>query len=386
MKVLIVHNQLWAHYKAIIFNELQLISNQENDFELLVLQLAKIEKSRLKFDDTSLFKHEYNYELLHDGVLEELGLKQRIVGILKTVRTFKPDIVNLTGYYDIASWFILLYCKLKGIKTVLSNESTGGDHHRSFLKESFKSFIIKQFDGFFNFGQLSKDYMLALGAKPAQMLVNRNCVDNQLLRKIYLENHKDRDKQKAILNLPKHNFIFVGRLIEFKNLFKLLDAFKVAKGNTVDQDWGLIMLGDGDLKVALHQYIQEETIDKVFFFEGVNWQQVPAYLALSDVLVLPSYSEPWGLVVNEAMACGLPVAVSNKCGCANELVKESVNGFTFNPSSVNEISETLIKFMNTELDLLKMGEASQEIIQTYSPSNVAQEMFHGYKRLCHPKK
>eukprot|EP01137_Pigoraptor_chileana_P031867 Opistho-2@20369 len=306
MKVLIVHNQLWAHYKAIVFNELQLISNQEKDFELLVLQLARIEKSRLKFDDTSVFKHQYNYQLLHDGVLEDLSLKQRVLGILRTIQSYRPDIVNLTGYYDLASLIVLWYCKLKGIKTVLSNESTSGDHTRNFLKELFKSlFIIKLFDGFFNFGQQSKEYMLALGAKASQMLVNRNCVDNQLLEEIYRENYQQRVSKQFSLNLPKHNFIFVGRLIEFKNLFKLLDAFKMAQKN---EDWGLIILGDGELKSTLKQYAQDLEVKNVFFFEGVNWQQVPQYLSLSDVLVLPSFSEPWGLVVNEAMACGLPVA------------------------------------------------------------------------------
>lgn len=384
MKVLIVHNQLWAHYKAIVFNELQLISNQEKDFELLVLQLARIEKSRLKFDDTSVFKHQYNYQLLHDGVLEDISLKQRVLGILKTIQGYRPDVVNLTGYYDLASLIVLWYCKLRGIKTVLSNESTSGDHNRNFLIELFKSlFIIKLFDGFFNFGQLSKEYMLTLGAKATQMLVNRNCVDNQLLEEIYKESYPKRATNQTSLNLPKHNFIFVGRLIEFKNLFKLIDAFKIAQKN---EDWGLIILGDGELKATLKQYVQDLGVQNVFFFEGVNWQQVPQYLSLSDVLVLPSSSEPWGLVVNEAMACGLPVAVSNKCGCAAELVKESENGFTFNPENVNEIVETLVKFMDKKLDLVKMGQVSKQIIQEYSPINVAKEMFQGYQKLCHPKK
>ncbi|MEA5401609.1 glycosyltransferase [Arcicella sp. DC2W] len=384
MRVLIVHNQLWAHYKAIVFNELQLISNQEKSFELLVLQLARIEKSRLKFDDTSVFKHQYNYQLLHDGVLEDLSLKQRVLGILRTIQSYRPDIVNLTGYYDLASLIVLWYCKLKGIKTVLSNESTSGDHTRDFSKELFKSlFIIKLFDGFFNFGQKSKEYMLTLGAKAPQMLVNRNCVDNQLLEELYLQNYQQRVTKQTSLNLPKHNFIFVGRLIEFKNLFKLFDAFKIAQKNN---DWGLIILGDGELKSTLKQYAQDLSIQNVFFFEGVNWQKVPQYLSLGDVLVLPSSSEPWGLVVNEAMACGLPVAVSNKCGCAAELVKESENGFTFNPENVNEIAETLVKFMDKKLDLMKMGEVSKKIIQEYSPKNVAKEMFQGYQKLCHPKK
>lgn len=384
MKVLIVHNQLWAHYKAIVFNELQLIAEQTNGFELLVLQLSKIEKSRLNFDDTSLFTHNYKYKLLHDGLLEELTFKQRVVGILETIKDFKPDVVNLTGYYDVASWFVLWYCKLKGIKTVLSNESTHGDHNRNIPKELFKSlFIIRLFDGFFNFGQSSKDYMISLGAKTSKMLVNRNCVDNQLLEAIYKENYSKMRAQKPIMNLPKNNFIFVGRLIEFKNLHRLIQAFKIVQKN---EEWGLIILGDGELKSDLNEFALAQEVKNITFLNAVNWQEVPVYLALGDVLVLPSYSEPWGLVVNEAMACGLPIVVSNKCGCASELVKESENGFTFNPENVHEIEKVLKKIMDKRIDLKKMGEVSKSIIQSYSPKNVAKEMFQGYQKLCFPKK
>ncbi len=119
MKVLIIHNQLWAHYKAIIFNELQNIANQKTDFDLLVLQLASIEKSRVGLGDAALFQHKYRYQLLSEGILEDLSLKDRIIGILKTIKSYQPDLVNLTGYYDIASWIALIYCKLNGIKTVL---------------------------------------------------------------------------------------------------------------------------------------------------------------------------------------------------------------------------------------------------------------------------
>ncbi len=385
MKVLIIHNQLWAHYKAIIFNELQNIANQKTDFDLLVLQLASIEKSRVGLGDAALFQHKYKYQLLSEGILEDLSLKDRIIGILKTIKSYQPDLVNLTGYYDIASWIALIYCKLNGIKTVLSNESTAGDHQRSFLKETFKRLIISQFNGFFNFGKLSKAYMMALGGKESQMLVNRNCVDNTLLAEIYSKAYPLRDRRQQELNLPTHNFIFVGRLIEFKNLVRLLEAFSIAQ-NKSNADWGLIFLGTGEQKSVLQKEVAEKNIQKVFFFEGVNWQEVPIYLSLSDVLVLPSYSEPWGLVVNEAMACGLPVLVSEKCGSAYDLVQAGVNGFTFQPLNITDLSEKLLKFMNKEVNTLEMSEASKKIIQEYSPENVAKEMFEGYKQLCRPRK
>ncbi len=377
MKILIVHNQLWAHYKAIIFNELQKLIEQNSDSELLVVQIASIEKSRLDLGKLDTSIHQYPYRLLHEGTLEEVGLWQKISGIHKAIAVFKPNIVNLTGYYDLASWAILFYCKLKGIKTILSNESTAGDHQRDKLKEAIKSFIIKQFDGYFNFGTLSKNYLLALGAKPQKMLVNRNCVDNVALKNIYEQHFHNRLLSQKRFGVAPQNFIFVGRLIDYKNLLNFLDSFAEAQ-NQIKTDWGVIILGDGEQKEVLKNLVEDKKIRNVSFQSGVSWQQVPEYLALSDVLVLPSYSEPWGLVVNEAMACGLPVLVSEKCGCAIDLVRNGENGYTFSPYNKSEMKTLLSKFMDNTQNLQAMGKVSQQIIQEYSPKNVAKEMYEGY--------
>lgn len=379
MKILIVHNQLWAHYKAIIFNELQKIISQNPTDSLLVVQIAAIEKSRVNLGDLDNSIHQYPYTLLHQGTLEEVSLSSRISGILKAIKEFKPAVVNLTGYYDIASWTILFYCKLKGIKTILSNESTANDHARNGLKESIKALIIKQFDGYFNFGTLSENYILSLGISAKKMLVKRNCVDNKALKQIYLKYLPERIQKQQKLEIAPKNFIFVGRLIDYKNLFQFLEAFKLAQTKS-STDWGVIILGDGELKEDLQQFVLRNKIQNISFQNGVSWQQVPEYLALSDVLVLPSYSEPWGLVVNEAMACGLPVIVSDKCGCAIDLVKNGANGFTFSPDNQEQLSNLLLKFMNNEVDSEQMGHVSQRIIQEYSPENVAFEMYKGFQK------
>ncbi len=380
MKILIVHNQLWAHYKAIIFNELQeLIVLNKTDL-LLVVQMASIEKSRVNLGNSDNSIHQYPYKLLHEGILEDVGLWQRVSGIIKAIQAFRPDIVNLTGYYDFASWAVLFYCKISSIKTILSNESTADDHARNKVKEFFKSLIIKQFDGYFNFGTLSKNYLLGLGVQPEKMLVNRNCVDNETLKNTYQNCLPKRiDRQKA-LNLASKNFIFVGRLIDYKNILVFLEAFGIAQSK-LEGNWGVIILGDGEQKEDLQQFVKEKNIQYISFQKGVSWQQVPEYLALSNVLVLPSYSEPWGLVVNEAMACGLPVIVSEKCGCAIDLVKNGSNGFIFSPNNIEQLTTILLKFMNQEVDFKQMGQISEKIIQEYSPENVAKEMYEGYKKL-----
>ena len=236
MRILIVHNQLWAHYKAIIFNELQKKISQNPEDTLLVVQIASLEKSRVNLGNSDLSIHQYPYLLLYEGTLEEVSLWTKISGIIKAIRAFQPTVVNLTGYYDLAAWVILFYCKIKSIKTVLSNESTAGDHSRNALKEFLKSLIIKQFDGFFNFGTLSKDYLLSLGGKPEQMLVNRNCVDNATIRNAYDKSISNRVIEQKRLGVAVKNFIFVGRLINYKNLFHFIRKFLpfLSDGRTTD--------------------------------------------------------------------------------------------------------------------------------------------------------
>ena len=91
MRVLIVHNQLWAHYKAIIFNELQKIIARNPNDKLLVVQIASVEKSRVNLGDLDLSIHQYPYCLLHEGTLEDLDLWTKISGIIKAIQAFKPS-------------------------------------------------------------------------------------------------------------------------------------------------------------------------------------------------------------------------------------------------------------------------------------------------------
>ncbi|NBB30771.1 glycosyltransferase family 4 protein [Cellulophaga sp. BC115SP] len=377
MKVLILHNILWAHYKSLVFDALNEISQKSEDFELLVVQTARTERSRISMGNTSSTEVRYPYKLIGEGVLEDVSLKQRILGMLSAIREFKPDVVNITGYYDLAFWVVLFYCKLHRIKLVLSNESTAVDHIRNGLKEKIKSIFVRQFDGFFNFGSLSAQYMLSLGAQSNQLLVEKNCVDNATIRTIYDDAKLQAEQTKQNQQLKKYNLIFVGRLISFKNLSFLIKAFGLAKSK-LSNEWGLIILGDGEDKAKLENLTKEQNVEDINFFPGVGWQEVPRYLALADVLVLPSYSEPWGLVVNEAMACAMPVIVSENCGCAADIVKDGINGFTFNPYDINHFEEILIAVMNDITKLEKMGKESERIIAEYTPQKVAEEMYNGF--------
>ncbi|MBC8154329.1 MAG: glycosyltransferase [Bacteroidetes bacterium] len=383
MRILIVHNLLWAHYKAAVFQALARLVREQPGVQMLVLQIARNERSRagLETKQADAPQYEYPYELLFDTDWENVGVLARTRALLRHTLAFRPDVINLTGYYDPAQLILLLYAKLRGIRVILQNESTTADRQRGGPKEWFKRRVVAMFDGFFCFGTHSADYVMDLGAPPATILMRKNAVDSDAIAAAYHRLLPIRAEQQQQLSVPGHNFVFIGRLIDAKNLPTLLNAFAAARKQALT-DWGLLLLGEGPLHDALTEQISELGLMKVVrLFPGRPWYEVAGLLTLSDVLVLPSTSEPWGLVVNEAMVCGLPVIVSDRCGCAVDLVRDGENGFVIDPDHPEMLTRCLLAFMNATVDQRAMGRASQRLIEPYAPNAVATDMLAGFRRV-----
>lgn len=382
MRILLVHNILWAHYKAAVFQAIDRLVAQRPGTTFKVLQIGRNERSRAGWetDAANAPTYSYPYELLFDSFVEDIPLRARTQALLSKMRHYKPDVLCLTGYYDPAQLALLAYARLTGIPVVMQMESTAFDNERSPVKEGIKRLIMQQCSGFFCFGSPQATYLLQLGVPPARILLQKSAVDNQALLQAYETAKVQRTARQQELGLPAHNFVFVGRLIEPKNLPMLLQCFAEALTQAPDQDdWGLIVLGNGPQEAALKQQSQTLGINKrVFFHPATHWYRVPDVLTLADVLVLPSISEPWGLVVNEAMVCGMPVLVSDRCGCANDLVRDGQNGFLFDPAKPAQLTERLLTFMNGQADLIQMGRESQQLIAPYAPEVVAKEMMNGF--------
>ncbi len=386
MRILIVHNLLWAHYKSSVFQALQHIVDQQPGISMHVLQIARNERSRASLESLvngSTPGYTYNYELLFDRYLEEVSLRERTQALLQRAKAYRPDIINLTGYYDPAQILLLLWAKASGIRVVMQNESTAADQQRGGWKEQFKRWLFRQCNGFFCFGSQSADYLIQLGVAPAKILLRKNAVDNVVLRSVYEKTLPDRVSVQQAMRLQANNFVFVGRLIEAKNLVMLLNSFAEAlKHTTRGANWGLLLLGDGAEYDNLSQQIVALELDgRITILPGRPWFQVPEVLALSDVLVLPSRSEPWGLVVNEAMACGLPVIVSDRCGCVTDLVHHGQNGFVFDPGQPAQLTHWLTQFMDGSVNTRQMGKLAKQFIAPYAPEAVAQEMLDGFRKI-----
>jgi glycosyltransferase involved in cell wall biosynthesis len=378
MRVIIIHHILWAHYKNAFYEELQNQAKLRNDLTVNILQIARSERSR---EEMPLkFQPQYEYQLLFDAVFEDIPKSAIFKRILAEIKSFKPDVVNVNGFF---TWYYILtiaYCKLMGIKVILSNDSTASDNPKVWWKSVLKRFAVSISDGYYTFGTKSAAYLLDYGADNNKILSKRGAVvNNNFIRKAYEEALPNKPTLMESLGIKtQKNFIFVGRFIDFKNLPTLLNAFKKAQDLTQKETWGLLFLGDGTLAPQLKQQVEKMQIQDVQFLGGKSWHEVPEFLTLADVLILPSKSEPWGLVVNEAMICGLPVVVSERCGSAIDLVIEGVTGFAFNHQDEEQLSQILLKFMNETVDYQALSNDAKKKIADFSVENAAMDMINGF--------
>jgi glycosyltransferase involved in cell wall biosynthesis len=376
MKVLIIHNILWAHYKSALFEALE--QNAPKDCDFLVIQIAKNELSRREMENGN-FDYDYRYQLLFDDYIENISLTQKIGALFKAIWRYKPDIINVTGYaVDPALTLCIFFGKLLGKKIVISTESTTLDAKKNPVKEWLKSLIIKMADGFICFGTTSTQYMLELGAKKSQIIEQLAAVvDDKKIVKIYKQSLELGFKIPKV-STPK-NFIFVGRLIAAKNIDLLLKSFSKFKNQTPSAyKWGLLILGEGNQKEELEKMTRDLKTPDIHFIAGQPWYEVPKYLTLANILVLPSQSEPWGLVVNEAMLCGKPIIVSDACGSALDLVKG--NGLIFESGNEQALLSCMMKIAENEILEKAMGEESMQIIKKFSTEAVSLRIIDQLKK------
>jgi 1,2-diacylglycerol 3-alpha-glucosyltransferase len=243
-------------------------------------------------------------------------------------------------------------------------------------------------------GTRHRDYLAELGVDPNHIFFGYDAVDNDYFSQ---ESRKQKAESRIDLELPRPFFLASARFIEKKNLRRLVQAYaryralqaRAAAGlrnygtkgprdhrctdAPTHRPWDLVLLGDGPLRPALQSQISDLGLELHIHLPGFKqYHELPAYYGLTRAFVHASTTEQWGLVVNEAMASGLPVLVSNRCGCAPDLVREGVNGFTFDPYKADELAHRMVEISALDpVRLTEMGLNSQNMIVDWGPERFA---------------
>jgi len=170
------------------------------------------------------------------------------------------------------------------------------------------------------------------------------------------------------------------RLLPRKNILGVLDVLA-----HLAKEWTWTIAGDGPQRPEIERRINALGLqDRVRLLGHVDYFQLPPLYAQADAYLQPSLSEPWGLAVNEAMACGLPVVVSDRCGCREDLVQEAVNGFTFDPTEHESLARALERFLACKGRWREMGQASREIIAGWGLDLFAQNFWRACEAAMRP--
>lgn len=288
-------------------------------------------------------------------------------GMWSELRRFDPDIICCGGYAWLASLELLMYAKLKHKPIFLFSGSIlgSGKYRNSFVK-LYKKFIIPKFDAYITYGTAAKDLLVHFGANPKHIIVGINTVDTKEFS-TQMGNLSSDEVAKEHHRFKPKNILYVGQFIQRKGVMNLIKAFVRLDMPQV----GLILVGNGPEKENYLQYIKTHNIKNVFIEPFVQKEKLPKYYAISDVFVLPSHQEVWGLVINEAMACGLPILSSKVAGATRDLVKEGENGYGFDPNDVDNLVEKLKVILYDNNLRCKMGKRSAGIIKEVTPKALA---------------
>lgn len=282
-----------------------------------------------------------------------------------------PDVVvfgrNSPVFYSVLAW-----CVHRSIPAVQLSDSTLFDFARYIWKEWIKSRITRLYSSGFAAGTRAQEYLVTLGMSANRISIGYDVVDNDHFRQAALKARRMAGELRRELNLPEYYFLASSRLVEKKNLVRLLEAYTRYAESCEGAPWGLVMVGDGPLRDRLERVVIELELPEQVMLAGFKgYEDLPKYYGLADAFILASTSDQWGLVVNEAMASGLPVLVSERCGCAPDLVRDGVNGWTFDPFDVEQIAARMRQVASDDCDRAAMGQASREIISRWTPETFA---------------
>jgi len=364
-----------APYRIPCFNKVA----ESKDLDFDVFFYAEITKNR----EWKIYKEKikFNYTVLK-GLHFCLKSKRTLhlnFGLAFHILRKKYDLIVIGGYDQPTAWEAFIFSKLLKTKIFLFGESTLKDQRSgNWVYENLKRFLIKKSDGFLPAGKAAAEYFKHLGANSDKIFIAPFPAIHGFLKKEFLRLSACKKELKIKKGYSNITILFSGRFVHRKGILYLIKAYVKLKEER--QDICLVLLGDGPEKEKYENYCKENKIDNVFFEGFIQQEDLPQYYASADIFVLPSLSEPWGLVINEAMAFGLPVISTDAAGATYDLVKDGKNGFVVRAGEETDLYKALKILCNNQELRKKMGRESLKIIEDYTPEKWAQSFIYAVNR------
>ncbi len=310
----------------------------------------------------------------------------------QVIREHNVKVIFIPSYWPLSSFVALIAAKRSGIRVVMMNESHLLSGRNNPLVLAVKRQLLRYFDAALIGGTVHRQFFRQLGIPGHRIFDGYDVVDNEYFKSRSDEARANADKVREKLQLPDRYILSLGRFVKKKNLYRIIEAYAIARRAGKLRGNDLVFVGEGIEKEAMINFARglglqvvdhsENTAcpkaklkEAVRFYRFAQIDRTPSFYALATCFVLASTIEEWGLVVNEAMASGCPVLVSNRVGCSTDLVESGKNGFRFQPEDPVEIASHL-GFICSDATLAhRMGEHSQHLINRWSLDKFSEGSF-----------
>ena len=337
------------------------------------------------FDKDFGIKRNWNIDLLSGYDFEFLEntscttLSNSFIGvnnpdIIRRIKEYNPTAILVYGWKHYSHFTVLRYFKdkvpilFRGDSTTLDDASRISLYNA--IKYHFLRWIYRHVDYVMSPGKASDQYFQKVGVPERNIITVPHSVDNERFS-LFTEKENlrlDELKKELLISSTDFVFLFAGKFIEKKNPLLLIKAFELLANR--NDNVKLLLVGNGNLEMEMRNRVASlpDAISKRIVFQSFQDQQVMKLMyRLANIFVLPSKgpSETWGLSVNESLASGTPVIVSNKCGCAFDLVHHNINGLIFESNNLDDLVDKM-KLVVDQRIYLHIKSAVKEKLDNFS--------------------
>jgi glycosyltransferase involved in cell wall biosynthesis len=307
----------------------------------------------------------------------EIDSRELARSLHRRLDALSPAIVCINGWSVGGCIASLDWCLRQRVPVVLFSDSSEHDEPRRWWKEAIKGRIVRLCSAALIAGKSHRRYVEKLGMPAERIFDGYDVVDNAHFVAGADAARCQDASLRASLGLPANYFIACSRFEAKKNLLGMLDAYAIYRQKAGAGCWPLIILGDGPQceREALEARRRQLGLDDDVQLPGFkSYRELPIYYGLARAFLHLSTVDQWALVVNEAMASGLPVIVSRRCGSAAELVIDGVNGFTVEPDDHVGIADAMVQIATGGERRRAMGQESRRIIAGWGPQRFARNL------------
>jgi glycosyltransferase involved in cell wall biosynthesis len=244
------------------------------------------------------------------------------------------------------------------------------------IKDGIKRFLFRHVDAVETPGEDGKRFAMRYGVPAERIFLATHTVDIGRLQLAAERARLRRETLRNKLGLTGPTFIYVGRLWWGKGVNYLIDAFDAVQRQS-EEPVSLLLVGDGADETNLKQLCADRGIRNVIFAGFQQKSELPGFYAVSDIFIFPTLGDPYGLVVDEAMACSLPVISTSAAGEINARIQEGVNGYIVPPEDSVALARRMQSLARDSALCTSMGRVSAQKVKGHTPENWA----HDFERM-----